>query len=365
MEIIMSKTNILVTTTSSLEGIKVMKYLQPISTHVVTGTNIFSDLGASLTDIFGGRSETYQKQLSSIYSEAVENLKKKAKEIKANCILGLKVDIDEISGNGKSMFMITATGTAVIIEQKNDMSKNTIVAESKIDAEKMLVLRKRKDLIQAVKENRLALDTDIWKFITENSVSEIARDVFSLVEKQYLSDYESREYELYPLLLNYISSLQDEDQENIIYECLMSNINKKYEWILMQLLNELQICNFEKLSRYLNDENETIRRKALHISVIDKKSYEISDIAGYESLISIIESKVLPKGSITKQKKMLSSKEVDVWICECKNKNDMEIEYCSSCKKDIYGFFQNEVSPKTAIAKFKNNIEIIKEFVKG
>ena len=111
--------DILVTTTSSVEGLKVKHYLKPISAHLVAGTNLFSDFFASFSDVFGGRSQTYQKQLTSLYNEAIERLRTTAYEIGANCIIGLHVDLDEISGKGKSMFMLTAMGTAVIIEDSN------------------------------------------------------------------------------------------------------------------------------------------------------------------------------------------------------------------------------------------------------
>ena len=109
-----SPKQILVATTSDLGDVKIIKHLKPVSAHVVAGTNVFSDLAASFTDIFGGRSESYQKQLASLYDEAVERIKVAAFEIGANCVLGLKVDIDEISGKGKAMFMITSIGTAAI-----------------------------------------------------------------------------------------------------------------------------------------------------------------------------------------------------------------------------------------------------------
>ncbi|RKY61170.1 MAG: hypothetical protein DRP96_03935 [Candidatus Neomarinimicrobiota bacterium] len=41
----------------------------------------------------------------------------------ANCIVGFRIDHDEISDKGKSMFMVTATGTAVFI---NKMLKDQI-----------------------------------------------------------------------------------------------------------------------------------------------------------------------------------------------------------------------------------------------
>src|SRR5207249_5006597 len=80
---------ILVTTTSSCDGLTVKQYLKPISAHIVAGTNLFSDFLASFADVFGGRSQTYQKQLSSLYNESIERLKIAAFEIGANCIIGL------------------------------------------------------------------------------------------------------------------------------------------------------------------------------------------------------------------------------------------------------------------------------------
>ena len=106
----------IVTTTNSIENAEIEKYIDLISTNVVIGTNFFSDFGASLTDFFGGYSDSYQNKLQKIYSSAIDNLKQKAANMGANAILGLKIDFDEISGKGKSMFMISAIGTAVIIK---------------------------------------------------------------------------------------------------------------------------------------------------------------------------------------------------------------------------------------------------------
>lgn len=109
--------DILVITTSSADGLKVKRYLKPVSSHIVAGTNFFSDFLGSFSDVFGGRSSSYQRQLTSLYNEAIEHIKVAAYEIGANCIMGLNIDMDEISGKGKSMFMLTAIGTAVILEK--------------------------------------------------------------------------------------------------------------------------------------------------------------------------------------------------------------------------------------------------------
>ncbi len=109
----MASRNILVTTTNSVDGYVVQEYLGIVSTNVVNGTGIFSDFKASLTDIFGGRSGTYQRKLRKMYQEAIEELSEEAISMGADAIVGLKIDYSEISGKDTQMFMISAVGTAV------------------------------------------------------------------------------------------------------------------------------------------------------------------------------------------------------------------------------------------------------------
>jgi uncharacterized protein YbjQ (UPF0145 family) len=60
----------IVTTTNSIEGREISRYNDPIAANVVIGTNVFSDIGASYVDFFGGRSTSYEKKIekpSKIY----------------------------------------------------------------------------------------------------------------------------------------------------------------------------------------------------------------------------------------------------------------------------------------------------------
>ena len=103
-----------VTTTSNFQGIKINEYLEPVTSHIVVGMNIFKDFMTSITDVFGGNSVTYEETLADINKQAIIKLKEKANALGANCIVGLKIDNDEISAQGKSMLMVTAVGTAAI-----------------------------------------------------------------------------------------------------------------------------------------------------------------------------------------------------------------------------------------------------------
>lgn len=55
--------NIITTTTNTLEGCTIEEYHEPITANVVVVSNVFSDIAASWTDFFGGRSSTYEQKL--------------------------------------------------------------------------------------------------------------------------------------------------------------------------------------------------------------------------------------------------------------------------------------------------------------
>ncbi len=103
----------IITTTNNIEGAHIDEYLRLVSTNIVIGTNFFSDFVASFTDFFGGRSSTYQNKLDDVYQAAMKEIERKAKDLGADAVVGLKMDFNEISSKGKAMFMVSAVGTAV------------------------------------------------------------------------------------------------------------------------------------------------------------------------------------------------------------------------------------------------------------
>src|SRR4051794_36442676 len=102
----MKTDRLMVTTTPNIEGWKIDAYLGMVTTHAVTGTDFVTDIIASFSDVFGGRSQTYQRELSQINTEALEQLKEEAVLLGANWIVGVRIDHNEISGKGKQMFMV-------------------------------------------------------------------------------------------------------------------------------------------------------------------------------------------------------------------------------------------------------------------
>lgn len=103
----------IITSTNSIQGYEITHYLGLVNANIVIGTNIISDIFASFSDAFGGTSGTYQSKLNSLYNRATIQLEQGAKERGADAIVGVSYDFDEISGQGKSIFMVTVIGTAV------------------------------------------------------------------------------------------------------------------------------------------------------------------------------------------------------------------------------------------------------------
>lgn len=115
----------IITSTHDIKDYKIKEYLGLINVNIVIGTNFFSDFFASVSDFFGGYSSSYQSKLDKIYADAINALEEKANYLRANGIIGVHFDFDEISGQGKQMFMVTAYGTAVQIEPIVEEIKKT------------------------------------------------------------------------------------------------------------------------------------------------------------------------------------------------------------------------------------------------
>ena len=104
----------IVTTTSQVEGYKVIAYKGVVTGEAILGTNIFRDIFAGIRDIVGGRSGSYEKSLREAREIALGELEEAARSRGANAIIGVDIDYENISaGSNSSLLMVSASGTAV------------------------------------------------------------------------------------------------------------------------------------------------------------------------------------------------------------------------------------------------------------
>ena len=106
----------LVTTTNAVEGRKVVKYLGLVSGEAILGANIFKDIFASIRDIVGGRSAAYEKELRQAKDIAVAEMVEQATALGGNAVIAVDLDYETL-GQGGSMLMVSASGTAVVLSE--------------------------------------------------------------------------------------------------------------------------------------------------------------------------------------------------------------------------------------------------------
>ncbi|MBL8791715.1 MAG: heavy metal-binding domain-containing protein [Rhizobiales bacterium] len=102
----------LVTTTNTVEGRRILEYKGLVAGEAILGANLFRDLFASIRDIVGGRSGSYEKVLNDARQTAIAEMTDKAHRIGADAVIGVDIDYETVGTNG-SMLMVTACGTAV------------------------------------------------------------------------------------------------------------------------------------------------------------------------------------------------------------------------------------------------------------
>ncbi len=105
----------LVTTTSSLQDKRIARYLGIVSGETIIGANVFRDFFAGIRDIVGGRSGSYEEVLRQAKDTALKEMQQQAMAMGANAVIGVDLDYETVGSNG-SMLMVTASGTAVVVE---------------------------------------------------------------------------------------------------------------------------------------------------------------------------------------------------------------------------------------------------------
>ncbi|GEA11431.1 heavy metal-binding domain-containing protein [Alteromonas sp. KUL49] len=105
----------IISTTPSLQDKKITEYCGIVVGEAVMGANVFKDLFASIRDIVGGRSGSYEAELTQARKLAFTELEHEARAMGANAVVGIDLDYQVIGDKG-SMLMVSISGTAVRVE---------------------------------------------------------------------------------------------------------------------------------------------------------------------------------------------------------------------------------------------------------
>jgi len=101
----------IVTTTPNVEGHEIAAYHGIVTGEAILGANIIRDLFANITDIIGGRSGAYEKELGRARQTALREMEERAVDAGGNAVVGVDLDYEVIN----NMLMVSASGTAVTL----------------------------------------------------------------------------------------------------------------------------------------------------------------------------------------------------------------------------------------------------------
>lgn len=342
------KEGIIISTTNKIEGCPIKKYIDVISANVVIGTNIFSDIAASFTDFFGGQSTSYENKLGMMFHEVKYSLKQKALKIGANAIVGLRVDFDEISGKDKGMFMVSASGTACLIDRSN-LSNLENIDSSKVDIQVLEKEIRRKLIVSEINNNK-NIEGEWVDFLVENTQLEIIDSLLQMyVLQNTIND------SAYKLV--YISKILSA----IPKEALCPKVYAKYIERSEAMYKLIHDCYLFDAKHVLSIFDIDIH---LAINLLDTRSevYTQEDL----NLMLKIKSKIenLPDvGKIEVIKSGLLGKQQEKFICPNGHKNNIDSEFCenANCLLNIKGLTHEEVKK---INCFKECLDVIEGLIK-
>lgn len=106
-----------IATTESLDGYSIAEYKNIVTGISVLGTGIFSELDASISDLFGMNVSTMESKISTAKDSALFHLKREAYMLSCNAVIGVSINFVPFTGN---MIGIVASGTAVVTSKNTD-----------------------------------------------------------------------------------------------------------------------------------------------------------------------------------------------------------------------------------------------------
>ena len=102
----------ILTTTPTIEGRTITEYKGVVFGEVISGVNFLRDFAASIRNIIGGRSGSYEEELITARMKAMDEMASRAASLGADAVVGIDIDY-EVLGENNGMLMVTASGTAV------------------------------------------------------------------------------------------------------------------------------------------------------------------------------------------------------------------------------------------------------------
>ena len=328
----MKQDKFLFTASDNIPFSEIEQHYGIVDSQIVVGANIFRDVFASFRDMFGGETKGYKKDIDKMRKVAFANIREQAKERGANAVISVKIDLDEISGAGKSMFMLNIYGSAVKLKNTTEQNEQDFDTIDEINIEDIQYHKQRNKIKQKI---------------------ENAEDVAREIDWDAISEYDLWDKSIAFSVLSISRNLNRSLEKNIseipisyLEEYISKNIHiplSPYWRKLYQELEERNWFNYEILEELLTAEDHVKRFRALKLCTIKKDYYEKEDVSPLRNMGEFISS-IFKKEVETKDvNKMMGTKKV--FTCPYCLKDTNEDETCN-CGQNYYGLSSDLNTPE-------------------
>lgn len=339
-----------VTTSGSIDGWDIEEHLGVVACHVVAGTGFFSDLLAGFSDFFGGRSETYQRQLTSLYDEAISRLMQKANERGGNWLVGLRVDLDQVTGKGKQMFMVT--GLATVVRARSRLGEgaaakrapqSVLAHDAAAQMQRMIAIETHRDSVALVPAELLAR----W---TSARIEELAPAVLRSMAAALASPHHDPDVRAEELLrhASFFMALPRSVAAATLFDAIgqASGIAQTngVAAAAVAIVAKCSLGDLERAARLLEVDEVAVRRAVLPTLIAMQPSYVREDLATIDRILLQLDN-AFPLRAEVVGKAGLFGRERAYWSCVCRATVGSDQFACGSCGVDRQGFERGAVKP--------------------
>lgn len=336
-----------VTTSGSIDGWEIEEHLGVVACHVVAGTGFFSDLLAGFSDIFGGRSEAYQRQLTSLYDEAIARLMQKASERGGNWLVGLRVDLDQVTGKGKQMFMITGLGTVVRARSQSPGGEAAKRSPMCVLAHDAAAQMQRVQAIEAHRNSTGIVPADVLAQWTAARIAELAPAVLRSMAALLANPHHDETVRAEDLLRHAAFFLAMPQTEAVA--ALFDGIAQAggVAAAAAAIVAKCALGDLARASRLLDAADVDVRRAVLPTLTVLQPSYVREDLATIDRIVQRLEL-AFPLRAEQVGKTGLFGRARAYWSCGCGAAVGHDQSACGVCGVDRQGFRRDAVKPGQA-----------------
>jgi len=157
----------------------------------------------------------------------------------------------------------------------------------------------------------------------------------------------------------YFLALPSSQSIPALYGCLESN-DLLFQFVRDTILQG-ELFDFNALFTLLASKEFNVQKWGLSLAKANKPYYTAEDVTLFSKLIDVIKFTFGIRAQFIEEKSKITSSVKQKWICECGVKNNKDDQRCTSCSKDIYGFYDNETKPDQIVKLLQYKVNILKE----